>query len=116
MAFAVFNKAIPVRRKQPGGYFEGIWQQNDDEAGMDPGQPTILGSVQPSTPSQVLLLPEGRRIQASFTIYTTDVLNEMDEVQIRGDWYEVLRLAPWENGILPHTQAIAVKKQREGEL
>lgn len=107
MAFRVFNQPIQMRRPVQGTYVRGVWTDFPPVVGV------LQTSVQPVTPSQLQLLPEGRRLHAKFTLFSRDEIQEGDEVLILGTWYEVLGVAPWQNGILPHYLGIAVKKQQE---
>ena len=110
MSFAVFNKTIPAYRRAPGTVVNGKFIH---------GTPTpilVRGSVQPTKGEDLKLLPEGRREEGAFTIYTRDSVVNGDVLTIRGDFYEVLTVLPWENNILPHNQVIAVKMQKDGEL
>lgn len=108
MAFGIFNQTVRMQRPVLGEYVDGVWVD------YPPIQLTVKSSVQPVTPSKLQLLPEGRRLDARFTMYSKDELREQDEVFLRGAWYEILHVAPWQNGILPHYMAIAAKKQQEG--
>ena len=108
MAFSVFNQTVRLQRPVLGEYIDGIWTE------YPPIETEVQTSVQPVTPSQLQLLPEGRRLFAKFTLYSKQELREQDNVYLRGAWYEILHVAPWQNKILPHYMAIAVKKQQEG--
>lgn len=108
MAFGLFNQTVRVRRPVLGEYVGGVWTE------YPPLETSIQTSVQPVQPSKLQLLPEGRRLDARFTLYSKQEIREQDEVLLRGTWYEVLHVAPWQNGILPHFMGIAVKKQQEG--
>ena len=76
----------------------------------------LRGSVQPAKGDDLKLLPEGRREEATVSVYTRDDIRNGDLLTIRGDVYEVLNVQVWDNNILPHRQALAVKMQTEGEL
>lgn len=107
MAFSIFNKPIALDRYAPGAYIDGVWVK---------GAVTSLvlqTSVQPTKPSDLQRLPEGRRLEVSFTLYSKQLIQESDEVVLYGARYEVLHVATWQNGILPHYMAIAVKMQEE---
>lgn len=108
MAFGIFNQTVRMRRPVLGEYVGGVWTD------YPPIETSIQTSVQPVQPSKLQLLPEGRRLDARFTLYSKQEIKEQDEVLLRGTWYEVLHVAPWQNGILPHYMGIAVKKQQEG--
>jgi len=84
------------------------------------GTPTTLGitaSIQPLQPDEMQLLPEGRRPEESFRLYTDTQLltanratnKNADIVTIAGTQYEVLSCATWQNEIIPHYKAIVSK-------
>lgn len=108
MAFAEFNQKLEIMRPPLGEYILGVWTE------YPPALVVVQSSVQPVSPSQVQLLPEGRRIDARFTLYSTEPLKEQDEVKLFGAWYEILHVARWQNKIISHYMGIAVKKQQEG--
>ena len=110
MAFAIFNQIIPAVRPGPGSVTGGRYIPG-------PQVPILVrGSVQPTKGEDLKLLPEGRREEATVSVYTRDDIRNGDLLTIRGDVYEVLNVQVWDNNILPHRQALAVKMQTEGEL
>lgn len=109
MAFEIFNQALFVLRPAEGYYEGGEWFEGSESTF------TIRSSVQPTSPRDLQLLPEGRRVVAAYTLYSKSVIREKDRITIYGDQYEVLKVFVWQNGILPHYQAIASKMQEELE-
>ena len=107
MAFSVFNQTLDLKRPGSGEYVGGVWQESA------PLTLSIRSSVQPSKESDLKLLPEGRRLDASFVLYSRDEIIEQDVVTLFGAPYEVLHVGRWQNRILPHYKAIAVKMQQE---
>ena len=107
MAFSVFNQTLVLTRDAGGAYVDGLWHESP------PLTLSIRASVQPAGESELKLLPEGRRLDASFTLYSRSEIREQDQVVLFGAPYEVLRVARWQNRILPHYKAIAVKMQQE---
>ena len=102
---------LQIKRRFQGEYVDGIWvgyQHGPDQI------VNITGSVQPTKESDVQLLPEGRRTQRSYKIYTYDVVKEQDIVPIYDELYEVLHVARYNNALIPHYKAIAVAMRREG--
>lgn len=100
MAFGQFNKTIigeiPGTQTNVGGV-------------MVEGTPTpisIQGSVQPSSSKDLQLLPEGRRVNKSYTVYTGDEMRENWRLTIYGDSYTCIAAEVWQNGVLPHYKAI----------
>lgn len=62
-----------VRRQASGAHVDGIWT---------PGAETsfeLEGSLQPMRGHELLVLPEGQRGQARWKIYTTTLLQTIDE-------------------------------------
>ena len=108
MAFGVFNQTVRLSRPVLGEYVGGVWKD------YPPMQFNIQSSVQPASSSDLKLLPEGRRLDARYTLYSTQKIQEQDEVLLFGQWYEILHVSVWQNKILPHHMAVAVKKQQEG--
>lgn len=105
MALARFNQTIQGRRARKGEYVGGIWRRGVEE------RITIQTSVQPSPEKDLALLPEGRRLNAAYTLYSRTEIIEGDIVKLYGADYEVLRVAVWRNGVQPHYRAIATKMQ-----
>lgn len=103
-----YNQIISAMRPMQGEYVDGIWVEY-------PGMTFSLStSVQPTRPSDVLLLPEGRRVEASYTLYSKQKVLEKDQVVIKGSRYEILHVGPWKNGLINHFKSVAVKMQEEG--
>lgn len=103
MAFSQFNKNVNGARRGQGGYTNGIWNQG-------PLFPlSIQTSVQPPRPSDLQRLPEGRRTDRSYALYTKNVVLEGDLFILYDEVYEVLHVELWGNKVLPHYRAIAVR-------
>ncbi len=74
-------------------------------------------SVQPLTPEEMELLPEGRRDSEAYRLYTETRLQPANEatgvnadlVEYESVDYEVLSVDRWKNDILPHYKAVMVK-------
>ena len=112
--FAQFNQTLQGVRRGEGSYVMGKWVPG-------PEAPIVIRtSVQPVTnkdqESLVKRLPEGTRIASAFRLYTKDEIRELDILVIRGFRHEVMVLDVWDNGVLPHYKAIAVRMQTEGVL
>ena len=75
----------------------------------------FTASVQPLSGREKLTLPEGAREKAEYRLYTSfelQTLNEKavksaDRVTLFGKLYEIIRVEPWQNNIIPHYKAIA---------
>jgi hypothetical protein len=111
--FDVFRKAIPLKRVSPGAYDDnGVWI----EGAVTTIQ--IRASVQPTTAEDVATVPENRRAGAEYKLYSDfafrGVLEDThnpDKVTLFGQEYEVTKVAPWDNGIVPHYKAILTRVQ-----
>lgn len=109
-----FNQSLTVTRVSGGSYVGGVWQPGGE---VTPA-PVIHASVQPTNDSDLALLPEGRRQQETYTLYTSldeplYVANDhtqtnSDKVEIYGKQFEILHAEKWANQIIPHHKSIAV--------
>lgn len=79
---------------------------------------TIEASVQPIKLSDMERLPEGRRSQRAFRLYTDSTLQTLvegqsnpDVVTIYGEAYEVLAVDSWQNDIISHNKYIVGRVQ-----
>lgn len=89
---ARFGRPVTVQSSVPGSYVDGIWVQ--------PARTnfTITASVQPMTPKEVLLLPEGDRQKETMKLYSTyrfktqkdGTMETSDYVVIDGRTYMVI--------------------------
>lgn len=103
------RKLLTITRAGTGSYTNGLWVD---------GAPvvfTLRGSVQPATAKQMLSLPEGRRQSSAYMIYTSTLLRTVeggrqpDRLTIGGAVYEVVNVAEWQNQVISHYEAMAVK-------
>jgi len=91
----------------------GRWQESTT-AGI-----SFEASVQPLSSRELKSLPEGRKADASFRLYTDYALKTVDEktgknadrVKIKDRsgaerWYEVISVEDWGNGIVSHYKAV----------
>lgn len=104
-----FNQPISVTRTKAGQYVNGIWQAGQSETF------TVQTSVQPTNNNDVIKLPEGRRLNQSYALYTAvpliaaiDGVNS-DKVVIYGQTYEIMHTEAWQNSIINHYKSIAVR-------
>jgi hypothetical protein len=100
---------IPLTRRLKGTYSNGVYAPGAQTS------TTIRASVQPTSPDDLLSLPEGRRTTASYKLYTNNLIQEQtsthdpDVVTLFGEKYEVVKIFNWQNNLISHTKAIAVK-------
>ena len=101
-----FGSLQSARRPSAGQYIAGVWQ-NGAWASF-----TFVGTIQPLSGQEYDKLPEGRRETAAYSVITTTALRGLDStvnpdhVLAFGDWCEVVRVEPWQSGILPHYRCI----------
>jgi len=110
---SLFNKIIlNCLRQLPGYYNEsGKWIE------PQPTSFTIKGTLQPLSPEEIRLLPEGRRTSESYNIFSKTELKlssienktNPDIVLINGVKFEVIKVNKWTNGIIDHYHIIIVK-------
>lgn len=110
MAFSEFNRTLTGFRKGGGAYLDGIWTPSN------PVGITIRTSVQPASSKDLELLPEGRREEAAYRLFTKSELVNGDILSIFGIDHEILQVSIWQNGIIPHYSGLAVRVQTEGVL
>lgn len=107
---AGFNQSFILRRATQGQYVDGYWQSSFVDT-------TIEGSIQPTSQNDMQLLPEGRRGQEAYTLYTALPINiasdiasrTADRVLIYGREFEAVHREKWQNGIIPHYKTVVVK-------
>lgn len=106
-----FNRAIKTTRTAPGQYVDGIWQDGESRTLY------IQTSVQPSNDNDVKKLPEGRRQNKAYTLYSAHAFKAADDtqninadvVEIYGERFEIMHSETWCNNLINHHMAIAVK-------
>jgi hypothetical protein len=103
------RQTITVTRRLKGSYVNGVYVSGATSTS------TIRASVQPTTSDDLLSLPEGRRSSGSFRLYTNDQISEQtathdpDIVTLFGEKYEIVKVFKWDNGVIPHLKALALK-------
>lgn len=100
----VYRTSVPTLDPATGRYTEGT------ETTV-----SIISSVQPLSRSEVEFLPEGRREEHAYKIYTDTELRTLqdntnpDRVEIDGVQYEVYSRLPWRNTIIDHYKFLVLK-------
>ena len=99
----------PVRRPiANGAYVEGVYQPSATETIQ------VLGSLQPLSAKDSLLLPENERNRESFNLFTEvelapaseDGLRQADVVEVNGEDFLVRSVERWRNVDLPYFKAL----------
>lgn len=79
---------------------------------------STTASIQPTNGEDMKLVPEGRRDQKTYKLYTSTQMKTVtdqnpDQVEIRGERYEVMEVWPWQNTLVlsptHHYKYIAMK-------
>lgn len=107
----IFRKITKnVRRKQSQGY-TGAFGNADTETTFQ-----IRCSFQPLEPDEMKIVPEGRRDEESFKLYTnTELLtaesngNNPDIVEHDGQDFEVISCGDYHNKLIEHYKVICVR-------
>lgn len=111
--FNAFRKSLTVKRPASGSYVNGVWV-----ASAAATEITIKASVQPASTEEMETLPEARRAQGVYTLFSStkfqslqENTNNPDIVVINSQDYEIMRCEPWQNGLLNHYKALAARVQ-----
>lgn len=99
---------LTVKRLSPGTWDKGVFTEGSEST------ITIRASIQPLSPHDLQVLPEGRRDSQLYCIYTSTELrlatnSNPDKVVINGEDYEVVSAAPWRNNIINHYRYIVTR-------
>jgi len=108
--FDVFRQARVFKRNVTGQRIDGKWVED-----ANPIDVPITASLQPLRPQELQQLPEGRRTNQAFKMYTDTELKTVhnqnpDTIIIGSSEFEVYSVAPWQNNIINHYKAIIVAK------
>jgi hypothetical protein len=82
--------------RTPGTFIKGVWTRGTTAA------LPFYGSLQPSTPEELQMVPEGDRVAGMVSIHTTQTIFETntsqtsDVVVWRGLNYKVLKVLHWD--------------------
>lgn len=112
--FDVFRKTLTVKRYATGAYnaSTGMWANGAES------ETEIKASVQPATADDMEVLPENRRRDSAYRLYTEEPFTVVSEgtqnpdlVVIDGEDYEIARCEPWKNGLITNYKSLAVRVQ-----
>jgi len=117
--FSIFSSAYTVKRKAAGVYTNGRWVEGVETTF------TIQGDLQTLAQEEMQSLPEGRRINQTFKLYTETLLNPVidengtpktngDIVMVDNQRYEVIAVYPYQKFLLNHYK-IAIQKVEQTE-
>lgn len=114
--FHEFNQPIKVTRRTEGHYENGFYKDGVEEEFI------IQTSVQPTWREDVVILPQGRRGETTYTLFCSNkILKETDNaplrksdlVEIYGEVHEVFNVEVWQNGVISHYKAITIKLENQ---
>ena len=79
---------------------------------------TIQASVQPTDGQKLALETKSERALAAYRLFSSAPLllndsviqRQADEVEIYGDWYKVIQVMPWQNGLIPHYNIVVARE------
>jgi len=111
---------VPFILKRPnatgGSYIDGVWVET---ASTDV---EIIVNIQPAGYKETMILEYADRSKKKVKVYSSDVIlseeeseNGADEFEWEGDTYRVMKVLNYSMGILNHTKAIAVMKEKINE-
>jgi len=111
-AFASLRKPLKVKRVATGSYVSGEWVDGTVS------EITIHASVQPMNANDLQSLPENRRAEGGFKLFSDERFQTVSEgernpdiVEIEGEDYEIASCDPWKNGLIEHHKSLAVRVQ-----
>ena len=109
-----FRQTLTVKRRSVGAYNNaGFYEVQSSNTTL-----TITASIQPITGSDLVLLPENRREEELLKLYTDTPLigvekgnpRNCDIITIDGYDYEVVKVFPWKNNVIPHYKVVVAKR------
>lgn len=108
-----FRKTVEIKRKSGGGYVDGQYIEGTDASIF------LKASIQPASPEEMQELPEGRRTDEVFKMYTkTQMFTVTDEnpdhLLIDGQNYEVISVGKHQSDIISHYKVMISKKANAG--
>jgi hypothetical protein len=109
-----FRQTLLVKRRSVGAYdIAGFYKVQGSHTTV-----TITASIQPVSGSDLILLPENRREEELLKLYTETLLIgaekgnpiNCDIITINGFDYEVVKVFPWRNNVIPHYKVFVSKR------
>lgn len=104
-----FRQPVTIVPRANGALVDGIYTE-------EAGTPTVIqASIQPTTPTDIKTLPEGKRESRSFKLYSDTSLTSLSESQtpdralLGGVEFEIVTKESWQNGVINHYKYIVVK-------
>ena len=96
--FEIFRSPLNLYRRSGSTYVNGRWS-----AGTETLIP-ITASIQPTSGEDMQMVPEARRNQKTYKLYTSTLIQTVDtqnpdQIEIFGERYEVIQVWPWKNNL-----------------
>ena len=107
--YTCFRKTVLIKRKTGGGYVDGQYVEGNDVDIF------IKASIQPASQEEMQELPEGRRSDEVFKMYTktkmfTVTEENPDHLFINGNEYEVVSVGKYQSDVISHYKVMIAKK------
>lgn len=109
---------MTLTRRTPGEYVNGRYDRGVSDTS------SVIGSVQPLKPNEILMVEEGRRSRAAFKVYTDTELRTANEKEgldadiltVEGFNFEVHQVERWRlpGSTIEHFKATLLKIDGEG--
>ena len=107
------RKTLQIFRSAPGHYDKGLWVKGIATEG------TITASVQPISGESLRVSFSNESATAGYTLYTNGEIKtsdeatgtEADQVTIWGAAHKIIAVEQWQNGLISHKKATAVKME-----
>lgn len=110
----LLTESAIIERSTAGAWDDdGIWQSSGSTTQID-----FIGSIQPMSPDELVILPEGIRERESLRVLTVTELfteNEKDKIPAdviiyQNERYQVQKVDRFSMGLLDHTDAIMTRE------
>lgn len=96
MAFPQFNQTL-------SGFIPGVQTNVFGKLSQTPAVPfTIEGSLQPASGNDLELLPEGRRVDSTYIVFSKNEIQENWRLTIFGQDFTCIKVEIWSNAVIPH--------------
>ena len=112
-SFDIFRKDLTLIRKSGGSYVDGRWAEGSET------QSIIFSGLQPLTPREMQELPEGRRTNQTYKLYSDDQMFTVEDenpdiIVIDGERFEVISSGPYQSNIINHYKTV-ISKADQGQ-
>lgn len=96
MAFLQFNQTL-------SGFIPGAQTNVSGKLSQTAAAPfTIEASIQPASGNDLELLPEGRRVDSTYIVFSKDEIQENWRLTLFGQDFTCIKVEVWRNEVIPH--------------